>query len=232
VQRGVEHPGDIAEAASLSSIQLPPNDYPLHETISDSIIASGKLSKLQLEGVAYACQAHLTKVPGGDRSGFMIGDGAGVGKGRQIAGIVVDNFARGRKRHIWISSSHDLRRDAERDLRDLGCYVKVIDGVKELDKETKALGLSKTCAEGVLFLTYSTLVSKGGGEGKKNSVTTGKSKSRLEQAIEWFVGDIETPLNQKEQTADGCLIFDECHKAKVRPRVSQIPPPRLPIVRP
>ena len=38
-------------------------------------------------------------------SGFFIGDGAGVGKGRQIAGVILDNYARGRRRAIWISTS-------------------------------------------------------------------------------------------------------------------------------
>jgi len=28
-----------------------------------------------------------------------------VGKGRQIAGIILDNFARGRRRAIWLSTS-------------------------------------------------------------------------------------------------------------------------------
>ena len=30
-------------------------------------------------------------------AGFFIGDGAGVGKGRQISGIILDNYARGRR---------------------------------------------------------------------------------------------------------------------------------------
>lgn len=33
------------------------------------------------------------------------GDGAGVGKGRQISGIVLDNYARGRRKSVWISTS-------------------------------------------------------------------------------------------------------------------------------
>ena len=36
-KRGVEHPGDIAEAASLSSIALPPCHYPIHETLGAAI---------------------------------------------------------------------------------------------------------------------------------------------------------------------------------------------------
>lgn len=48
------------------------------------------------------------------------GDGAGVGKGRTIAGIIYENYLRGRKKAIWISVSNDLKYDAERDLSDIG----------------------------------------------------------------------------------------------------------------
>lgn len=51
---------------------------------------------------------------------IISGDGAGVGKGRTIAGIIFENYLRGRKKAIWISVSNDLKYDAERDLRDIG----------------------------------------------------------------------------------------------------------------
>ena len=191
-QRGIEHPGDIAEAASLGSIDLPPAKYPLFDAIRDELVDTGKLSKLQLEGILFACQKHCEFAPDGKRAGFMIGDGAGVGKGRQISGIIIDNFVRGRRKAVWISSSGDLHRDAERDLGDLGCTIKVINSCPEIDRETRAFGLSKDYQEGVLFTTYSTLVSKT------------QKKNRLEQIIEWFGGE----------NADGVVIFDECHKAK------------------
>jgi len=57
----------------------------------------------------------------------------------QIAGIILDSCARGRHKHVWFSVSHDLKMDAERDLRDIGCYIKVIDGCQQLDKETRYL---------------------------------------------------------------------------------------------
>ena len=69
--------------------------------------------------------------------GFFLGDQTGVGKGRQIAGIIFDNAARGRMRHIWFSTSTDLRQDAERDLKDIGCHLTVINGCKQLDQERK-----------------------------------------------------------------------------------------------
>ena len=191
-QRGRVHPGDIAEAASLASIDLPPAKYPLFDAIGDDFVETGKLSKLQLEGVMFACQKHCEFAPDGKRSGFMIGDGAGVGKGRQISGIIIDNFVRGRRKAVWISSSGDLHRDAERDLSDLGSTIKVINSCPELDRETRAFGLSKEYQEGVLFTTYSTLVSKT------------QKKSRLDQIVNWFGGE----------DAEGVVIFDECHKAK------------------
>ena len=191
-QRGKIHPGDIAEAASLASIELPAAKYPLFDSLGDDFVEAGKLSKLQLEGVLYACQKHCEFAPDGKRAGFMIGDGAGVGKGRQISGIIIDNYVRGRRNAVWISSSGDLHRDAERDLSDLGSTIKVINSCPELDRETRAFGLSKEYQEGVLFTTYSTLVSKT------------QKKSRLDQIISWFGGE----------DAEGVIIFDECHKAK------------------
>ena len=38
----------------------------------------------------------------------------------QLAGIILENWYRGRKRHIWISASSDLQFDARRDLEDIG----------------------------------------------------------------------------------------------------------------
>ena len=64
----------------LQDFALPPPTY----NLAPYLLESGHLSALQLEGVLYACQRHLTLLPGGSRAGFFIGDGAGVGKGRQV----------------------------------------------------------------------------------------------------------------------------------------------------
>ena len=50
----------------------------------------------------------------GYRKGFLVGDGAGMGKGRTLAGFVLENNSVGRKRHIWVSVSSDLYDDAKR----------------------------------------------------------------------------------------------------------------------
>ncbi|XP_071502207.1 uncharacterized protein [Diadema antillarum] len=193
----IKHPGDIVEAATLSAVPLPKATYNLAASVPDTIIQGGKLSDLQLEGIMYACQRHQQILPNGCRAGFFIGDAAGVGKGRQISGIVLDNFVRGRTKHVWFSISADLKVDAQRDVNDLGCHIKVIEGCQHLDKETRAFGLSSSMKDGIVFSTYATLVSsvqKG----------VGGRQSRLQQLIDWCGGD----------RFDGCLIFDECHKAK------------------
>ncbi|XP_022100278.1 protein FORGETTER 1-like [Acanthaster planci] len=195
-----EHPGDIVEAASLAAVPLPKAIYDLAASIPPELITEGKLSRLQLEGILYTCQRHQTVLPNGNRAGCFIGDAAGVGKGRQIAGIILDNYCRGRTKHIWFSISADLKVDAQRDFHDLGCHIKVIEGCQQLDKETRVLGLPKDFQDGVIFSTYATLVSstqRGGAWGSAR-------QSRLEQLIQWCGG---TEFN-------GCLVFDECHKAK------------------
>ncbi|CAB1101796.1 unnamed protein product [Ectocarpus sp. CCAP 1310/34] len=199
---GNAHPGDISEPGLLSAVPLPPSTYG-SEAFDGPVIDETKLSRLQLEGVLYAAQRHTHLLPDGKRAGFFIGDGAGVGKGRQIAGIILDSWARGRKKHIWCSISNDLKLDAQRDLKDVGCHINVIDGCqawragKGLDAaSSKGLGMSSSSKHGCLFSTYSTLAS-----GRSNAV--GK-KTRLDQLIDWCGG----------KEFEGCLVFDEAHKAK------------------
>ena len=75
-----------------------------------------------------------------------------MGKGRQIAGIILDNYARGRRCNVWLSTSSDLHFDAERDLKSLGCHINVINNLQALDRETRVVGLAKDMQEGVLFM--------------------------------------------------------------------------------
>ena len=48
----------------------------------------GALSAAQLEALVYAGQRHSCHNGDGERSGFFVGDGTGVGKGREIASLV------------------------------------------------------------------------------------------------------------------------------------------------
>jgi hypothetical protein len=42
------------------------------------------------------------------RRGWFLGDGTGAGKGRQVAGILLDKWLKGRHRAVWISKSDKL----------------------------------------------------------------------------------------------------------------------------
>ena len=146
--------------------------------------------------------------------GFFIGDGAGIGKGRQISSIILDALSRnhGKGRHLWISVSRELIQDAKRDLSDIGCHVSVHDGAEVLDqmsggKKAKGLGAGASLGKGVLFITYSLLVS-------------GK---RVEDIIAWLANtgsvmgkNVEKARERTEieQSFSGCIVFDEAHKAK------------------
>lgn len=186
---GAAHPDAVVETSSLASVE--PKDITYTLALPKNTIDSGALSSVQLEAITYACQAHETFFADGDhRPGFLIGDGAGVGKGRTIAGIILENFLKGRLRSIWISVSSDLKFDAERDLRDIHCTQIQVMGLNKLPYGK----IANTFKTGVLFSTYSALVGRSGVKG---------AGSRLDQILEWCGPDF-----------DGCIIFDESHKAK------------------
>lgn len=182
---GKQHPDRVVETSTLSSVPPPDITYTLALPAWDS----GVLSALQLEAITYACQQHEVLLPSGQRAGFLIGDGAGVGKGRTVAGIILENYLRGRKKSLWFSVSNDLKYDAERDLRDINAPdipVHALSKIKYGDNTT---------SEGVLFATYSALIGE--------SQAGGQHRTRIRQILEWCGPDF-----------DGVIVFDECHKAK------------------
>ena len=81
---GAAHPDPVVETASLAAVEPPDITYLLH---LDDLIQDKVLSGLQLESIVYACQRHEQLLPDDSRAGMFIGDGAGVGKGRTIAGL-------------------------------------------------------------------------------------------------------------------------------------------------
>ncbi|KAM7350606.1 protein strawberry notch isoform 2-T2 [Cochliomyia hominivorax] len=191
---GKKHPDPVVETASLSSVE--PCDVYYRLSIPQETIQSGQLSALQLESITYASQAHDHLLPDGSRAGFLIGDGAGVGKGRTIAGIIYENYMKGRKKALWISVSNDLKYDAERDLSDIGAGKIEVHALNKFKYAKINSDVNNNCKKGVIFSTYSALI------GESNN-KTGKYKSRLKQLLQWCGEDF-----------DGLIVFDECHKAK------------------
>ena len=180
------HPTKLVESSAMSSVHAPDLHYV--PNLDRDIITKGVLSDAQLEAVMYAGQAHETVLPNGSRKGFLIGDGTGVGKGREISGIILDNFNSGRTKAVWVSVSSGLVNDARRDWVDLGGKESdVIDFSKE---KAKKGGIGKF-DKGIMFVSYDTLKS-----GKKGGETN------ADIIADWFGKDF-----------DGVIVFDEAHKA-------------------
>jgi hypothetical protein len=119
------------------------------------------------------------------RRGWFLGDGTGSGKGRQVAGILLDNWLKGRRRVIWISKSDKLIEDAQRDWSALGMERLLVTPLSRFRQ-----GTSIRLSEGVLFATYATL----------RTDERREKLSRVRQIVEWLGSDF-----------DGVIVFDESH---------------------
>lgn len=178
-----KHPAKISESAAMAAIEAPELNYVPH--IDQKIIDNGVLSDVQLEAVSYAGQSHSQTLPNGTTRGFFIGDGTGVGKGRTVSGIILDNWNQGKHKAVWVSENGGLIPDAKRDIKALfGNSDMVIQyqGGKKADSI-----LSNK--EGILFATYSGFGSHYGDE-----------DSNLHKIINWLGKDF-----------DGTIVFDESH---------------------
>lgn len=181
----VPHPANIVESAILASVTPP--DVTYKPSLPEDVIKEGRISDVQLEAVTYAGQRHEQMLPGGrKRAGFQIGDGTGLGKGREAAAIIYDNFLQGRKKAAWFSLSHQLRVDAQRDLDGVGVPMKIIAQQDFKGSDTIP------AKEGVLFTTYGLAAQK-----------YDSDKQRFKQIADWLGKDY-----------DGVIIFDESHAMK------------------
>jgi hypothetical protein len=169
IERAKPHPDQLVESVAMASVLPPAPSY--RPMLQDHALAA--LSDAQLETIIHAGEACERDLPGtispnkaGDqlhedpdgavyRTGFFIADGTGVGKGREGAGIILDQWNRGRRRAIWISRSSALIEDARRDWSALGGVP--ID-IQPFD--AFPLGASVAIDSGILFLTYATLRSQ------------------------------------------------------------------------
>jgi predicted RNA methylase len=199
------HPTPLVQSAAMASVAPPKPCYRPH--LAPGIVRSGILSDAQLESVIYAGEAHhgylsgawlvdptwdLVSAAPADaqgavrfRRGWFLGDGTGAGKGRQVAGILLDNWLKGRRRALWISKSDKLLEDAQRDWSALGQERLLVTPLSRYRQGTPI-----RLAEGVLFTTYATL----------RSQERGEKASRLQQIIDWLGRDF-----------DGVIVFDEAH---------------------
>lgn len=102
------------QSETLAAVPIP-EPSPIHRIFGfpDAVVKKGLLSDPQLVSLVLSSARFMKpKLDGGARPGFFLGDGAGVGKGRQVASAIFNEFAKrgGCKRHIWVSVSADLVR--------------------------------------------------------------------------------------------------------------------------
>jgi hypothetical protein len=199
------HPTKLVQSAAMAAVAPPPPSYRPH--LPPHLLSDGILSDAQVESVIYAGEAHsgylagaytvdetydtVSAAPEGDptavrfRRGWFLGDGTGAGKGRQVAGIILDNWLKGRRRALWVSKSDKLIEDAERDWTALGGNRSDIVPLARFRQ-----GAPIALEEGILFTTYATLRTQAKGE----------KASRVEQIIDWL-----------GRCFDGVIVFDEAH---------------------
>jgi predicted RNA methylase len=207
------HPTKLVQSAAMASVAPPKPSYRPH--LLANLVANGMLSDAQLESTIYAGEAHSAFLAGSwtvdatfdvvavapddatnavrFRRGWFLGDGTGAGKGRQVAGILLDNWLKGRRRAVWISKSDKLIEDAQRDWSALGMERLLVTPLSRFRQGTP-IWLS----EGILFATYATL----------RTDERGEKLSRVRQIVEWLGSD---PGSQAEAGFDGVIVFDESH---------------------
>ena len=127
------------------------------------------------------------------RRGWMLGDGTGCGKGRQVAAIILDHWLRSRRRALWLSASDKLLEDARRDWAAIGGSEA---DIIPLGKFRQGADIPQEA--GILFATYATL---------RSPARQGK-RSRLEQIVGWLADGID---EDSRHAFGGVIVFDEAH---------------------
>ena len=113
------HPTPLRVASALGSSAFPPLWMDPWGMLPRDVLEHS-LSREQMETVVYATQSHETQLPEmvdptgkrmAMRRAFLLGDAAGVGKGRQIGATILATLLAGKARKgVWVSREACSRR--------------------------------------------------------------------------------------------------------------------------
>lgn len=183
-----------------------PVDPKYTPVLPQSMITAGHLSNPQLEQVVYAGQAHQNELPTGERQGYFIGDGTGVGKSREIIGIAIDNWNQGRKKMLWISAKAGLFKDIQDEMSAIGFDLKnFFNGNLKGGKEMVGR------KEGIVYVTYNSMISKY--DGLDPHVDPDKPAKLLPPENPEKPSRMHRLYNYLGPDFDGVIAFDESHYA-------------------
>ena len=157
-----DHAGHVVEPALLASVRPPPVSYV--PAVPRRLGKTGVLSDLQLEAMMHAGQCHAQPLrPNGSRPGFLLADGAGVGKGRTQASIILDAWLQGHQKALWVSASTDLFADAKRDLQAVCTAIAGTPPLHDLLTNLTSVPQQSPipAARGVVFASYALLARPG-----------------------------------------------------------------------
>jgi hypothetical protein len=169
-----------------------------------AVIEKGLLSEAQLEAVVYAGEAHSEMLPAAEgeqayRKGYFDGDGTGVGKGRTIAGIILDNWNHGRKKAVWVSEKQALIEYAKDDWSGLEQKPDTIFNFSKVNT-----GEAVKAQQGIGFITYDTLK---GGLSAQQALARGKWVKGQKVQIAAELGGGEGTITGKPQTVKGTDVY-------------------------
>lgn len=188
--RLTRHPTSIIEPATLAATPYPKATYqPRLPTVA---IERGFISDAQYETVVYALQAVTEFLPGSPKGlcgpamkgGFIIGDGTGVGKTNEFCAVIMDQWLRGKRRHVIVveRSKHvDHIMDAWNMIGG--------DASKIMFQGTRSAREPLPSRDGVIVTTYALI----------------RDDRRYQSLLDWA---------NEDDVFEGIVVFDEAHNMR------------------
>lgn len=185
-----KHPTQIIEPSTLAATPYPRATY--KPMLPVEAIERGAISDAQFECITYCLQAITQMLPGSPlgprgpqmKGGFIIGDGTGVGKTNEFCGAIMDQWIRGKKRHIIVVERSKHVEHVKGAWSMIGGDPKNV-----LFQGDRGAGESLPSRDGIMVTTYALI----------------RDDRRYNSLVEWA---------NETNVMDGVLVFDEAHNMR------------------